>query len=76
MTPEERKALKAQYPNHWFCKVIRNGVERIVAIPKSDPPRDIPSMPGMTTDLLHGATVRLTSADDVELLKRQFEVAA
>ena len=76
LSDEEKRRLRERFPAHWFCKVIRNGDERIVAIPKSDPPRDIPSMPGMTTDLLHGSTVRLTSADDEELLKRQFEGAA
>jgi len=57
LNDSERAELKAKYPNHWFAKVVRNGVEKIIAIPKSDPPRDIPSMPGMTADLLHGATI-------------------
>lgn len=59
LTDDERAELKRKYPNHWFAKVVRNGAERILAIPKSDPPRDIPSMPGMTADLLHGAVIRL-----------------
>ena len=74
LTNAERAALKSRYPNHWFTKIVRHGVERIVAIPKSDPPRDIPSMPGMTADLLHGATIHLTG--DADPIERQLEGAA
>ena len=59
MTPEERAALKEKYPHHWFAKVIRNGVERIVAIPKRDEITPVPSLPFLDLDMLHGAVIRI-----------------
>jgi hypothetical protein len=71
LTDAERDALKAQFPAHWFCRIVRDGWQLLLAIPKraDDPP--IPSMPGMNLSMLHGATIRL-SYDDARLL----EVAA
>lgn len=61
MDAEERAALKARYPDHFFCRVIKAGEEKIIAIPKSRKDEPVPSMPGLTFDMLHGATIHLST---------------
>lgn len=61
LTDQEKSDLKARYPNHWFCKVVKGGVEKVVAIPKTEEPVLAPQFPGLglTNDMLHGATITL-----------------
>lgn len=59
MTDAERETLKRDYPHHWFTRVVRDGWSVIVAIPKREVPPVVPSMPGLTLDMLHGATINL-----------------
>lgn len=64
MTDAEKAALKAQYGNHWFMKVIKAGHEVLIAIPKTKKaeqgeirmPCDGPVWP---VSMLHGTTMRL-----------------
>ena len=57
----ERAALLKQYPRHYFVKLVKFGYAVFMAIPKNPEKTDLPikSMPGMTTDVLHGSTIKL-----------------
>lgn len=59
MTDEERAALRKQYPNHWFCKVVGYGHEVLMAIPKRQEITPVPSLLGLDIEMLHGATMRI-----------------
>lgn len=53
--------LRKQYPNHWFVKVVGHGHHALLVIKKNPEKIDRPiaGMPGMTIDLLSGATITL-----------------
>ena len=57
----ERAALLKAYPRHYFVKLVKFGYAVVMAIPKNPEKTDLPikSMPGMTTDVLHGSTIYL-----------------
>jgi len=57
MTAAERIALKQQYPQHYFVRVIALQHEAIIAIPIREPEPVLPG--GLNLSLLHGATIRL-----------------
>lgn len=62
LTDEQREAIRARYPDHFFVRVEKGEERALIAIPKKHADKPIPSMPGMTVDLLHGATIRLKEA--------------
>lgn len=55
MDADERAALKAAYPDCYFARVLKNGCEAILAIPKRQPTPEREAR----AELMHGATVRL-----------------
>ena len=57
----ERIDLLKRYPSHYFVRLVKFGYAVVMAIPKNDDKKDLPIklMPGMTTDVLHGAAVYL-----------------
>lgn len=59
MNPELRAMLRAEFPDHFICKATRDGKEYFIGIPKKHAGKPVPSMPGMTVDMLHGATINL-----------------
>jgi hypothetical protein len=59
LTAAERAQLKLDAPNCYFLRVIGYGASAIVAIPRAHENKPVPGMPGMTVELLHGATLRL-----------------
>ena len=59
MTDEQRAVIRAQYPDHFFVRVEKGDERALLAIPRVHADKPIPSMPGMTVDMLHGATIKL-----------------
>lgn len=57
MTADERAALKAAFPAHYYLRVIGYGYECVLAIPKSQPTPEREAR----AELMHGATVRLSN---------------
>lgn len=61
LTDIERDALKRDYPAHWFVRVVRDGWQVLLAIPKTakgeiQMPHGGPMWP---VDFLHGVTVKI-----------------
>jgi len=59
LTDDERAALKAEYPAHWFVRVVKSGMTALVAIPKTAKgevqlPNGGPMYP---VEMLHGMTI-------------------
>ena len=59
LTDAERAALKRDYPNHYFTRLVGYGVSAILATPKRADDPAVPSMPGITLSMLHGATMKI-----------------
>lgn len=59
MSPEQRTAIREQYPEHFFARLLYGEFEALIAIPKAHADRELPGAPGVTVDMLHGATIRL-----------------
>ena len=59
LTDAERAALKRDYPNHYFTRLVGYGVSAILATPKRDDDPAVSSMPGITLSMLHGATMKI-----------------
>lgn len=59
MIDTDRDALKRDYPAHWFVRVVRDGWQVLLAIPKraDDPP--VKSLHDTPLSMLHGATLTL-----------------
>ena len=60
--------LRLRYPDHFLCRVVHHelGVEAVLAIPSALGEKAIPSMPGMTVELLDGGTMRLSGERDAK----------
>lgn len=56
MEADERAAMKEAFQQHWFCRVIKDGCEAILAIPRAQPTKEREAR----AELLHGATVKVT----------------
>ena len=61
LSHEARAQMKRDYPAHFFLRVVTPTHTAIVAIPKEHAEKDVPGMPGMTVELLHGATMRVSN---------------
>lgn len=62
LTADERAQINRENPDCYFCLVVGYGVSAIVAIPRRHGDKRVASMPGLTGELLHGATLRLLTA--------------
>lgn len=53
--------LRRRYPDHFLCRVVHEElrIEAVLAIPRALGEKAIPSMPGMTVEMLDGSTMRL-----------------
>jgi hypothetical protein len=61
-TAEQRAAIRAEYSDHFFCRVVKNGAEHLLALPKKHAERvAFAGRLDLTVDMLHGATIRLNT---------------
>ncbi len=57
-----RAWLRAEFPDHFICRARKDGRQYFIGIPKKHAGKPVPSMPGLTVDMLHGATIVLGSS--------------
>ena len=61
-TAAQVRALRAEYPGFWIVEITTGNATCLAAIPPTNEnaERPVSGLPGITGDMLHGASLRIT----------------